>query len=251
MDTTILDQNITNYNDLGLQGNTEYYYCVYVYDTGGLFAKSNEEKGKTNLNEPPLAVALYKPSPIANSTTSIGLGWSKNEDTDFSSYKIYRSKTAGVTNTTSSLITTITDQTINNYEDIGLHEDTEYYYRVYVYDTGGSFAASNEEMGRTNANEAPIQVTLLQPIVEDSTTLRLIWTQNNDADFKMYRVYRSVSSPVDIVTATPITIIYKQSKTEFIDKGLSKNVTYYYCVVVTDEGGLSSASKEVSGTPHP
>ncbi len=250
MVTKIADQSVNSYNDTTLQQNSEYYYRVYVFDTGGLSAGSNEQKGKTNVDEPPMAVILYKPSPIINSTTSLHLGWSTNIDSDFVSYRIYRSKTAGVTNTASSLDTTILDRNMTNHNDIGLLENTTYYYRVYVYDKGGKFSASNEANGTTSANEAPTPVTLSQPIMVDSTTLHLVWTQNNDTDFKMYTVYRSLSSPV-ITTGSAISFIYDNTENMYTDEGLTPNVTYFYQIVVTDTGAKSTGSNETSGTPHP
>jgi hypothetical protein len=64
-------------------------YKVYVYDTGGLSAANNEEKGKTNANEHPMLVTLNPPTPVANSSTSLNISWSKNQDQDFASYKYF------------------------------------------------------------------------------------------------------------------------------------------------------------------
>jgi len=248
--TTITDQNTTGFDDTGLQQDTEYYYRVYVYDTDGLSAGSNERKGKTNANEPPQPVTLYTPAPILNSWSALNLNWSRNQDGDFASYKIYRSDTAGLSNATATLITTITDQNTTSFDDTGLQQDTQYHYRIYVYDTGGLFASSNEDSAKTNVNEPPAPVTLFQPLVVDSVTLKLIWTENDEEDFKMYMIYRSESSPVD-TTGSAIGVIYQNTVTEYNDSNLEKNKTYFYRVFVTDSEGLSAGSNEVSGTPEP
>ena len=247
---TITDQNTTSYDDTGLKENTQYYYRIYVYDNGGLFGASNEEMGKTNANESPMPVTLYTPSAISNSTSSLNINWSKNEDIDFANYKIFRSMSSGVDDSNSALVKMISDQNITSHEDTDLEENTEYYYRVYVYDKGGLSAGSNEEMGKTNANEPPTPVVLAQPFAVDSMTLRISWSQNDDQDFDTYTIYRSESSPVDTVNAA-IAIINNRQTTQYNDTNLISNTTYFYRVFVTDDGGLSSGSNEVSSTLKP
>jgi hypothetical protein len=76
-------------------------------------------------------------------TNSIPLGWTKNTDASFNNYKIYRSITQGVTEN-STLVTTITSASQNNYTDNNLNGGTTYYYRVFVYNSNGIGSGSNE-----------------------------------------------------------------------------------------------------------
>ncbi len=76
-------------------------------------------------------------------TTSISIGWTKNTEAQFQSYKIYRSTTPGVTES-STLITTITFATTNSFTDNNLQSSTTYYYRVFVYNNSGIGSGSNE-----------------------------------------------------------------------------------------------------------
>ncbi|MBN2009286.1 fibronectin type III domain-containing protein [candidate division KSB1 bacterium] len=248
--TTITNQATTTYRDNDLEENTSYHYRVYVYDDGGLASGSNEQVGTTNANEAPKAVTLYSPTPIVGSLTSVRLNWSKNDDSDFESYRIFRGEAPGVDDSNGVLVTTISNQSTNTYDDTGLEADTEYYYRIYVYDNGNLASGSNEQHVRTNANEAPEAVALAQPTVVDSTRLSLSWSRNNDDDFAMYSVYRSESSPVD-TTQAPIAIINSQMTTSYADAKLTTNNTYYYRVFVKDTGGLIAGSNEVNGTPKP
>lgn len=246
---TITDQNNCNYDDTNLQENTTYYYKVYVYDVGGLFSESNEEMGITPANDPPLAVTLFPAAAVLNSFSSIELSWSKSEDEDFSCYKLFRSNSAGV-DSASLLVTTISDINSTQFIDEDLDENTEYFYRVFVFDSYGKATGSNEEKGKTNVNDPPEAVVLAQPAVQDSITLKLTWSQNNDSDFAMYEIYRSESSPVNTSTA-PIAIINNQQTTEFFDTNLEMNHQYFYRIFVKDESGLSTGSNEVSATPKP
>lgn len=246
----INDQNTTNYRDIDLEENTEYNYRIYVFDEDGKSAGSNTETGKTNVDDPPTPVTLLKPEPVENSTTSLTLTWSKNDDDDFASYRIFREDAPQGVDSSSFLVTILYSQEATHYEDKNLEEATEYNYRVYVYDEGGNSAGSNTGTGKTNENLPPASVTLAQPTVIDSTTLRLTWSQNDDHDFKNYQVYRAESAGVDSSSAL-ITIISNRTTLNYTDSNLVKNKTYYYRVYVTDEGGLSAGSNEVSGTPKP
>ncbi|RKY88681.1 hypothetical protein DRQ11_03090 [candidate division KSB1 bacterium] len=243
---TIAERGQTNFTDTGLQQNTTYYYKVYVYDKGGLSAGSNEVNSTTLVDEPPDSVTLFVP--INATQSSLYLTWTQSKDEDFSSYRLFRSETPGVSNS-SYFVTIIIDKTVTYFTDTGLEDNTTYYYRLYVYDQVGNATPSNEVSGETTANEAPTPVILSVPSVVDSTTLRLSWSRNEDGDFSSYRIYRSESSPVDTLVA-PITLINERSTTTYNDVGLEKNKTYYYRVLVFDKGGLSSSSNEVSGTPR-
>ncbi|MBD3287224.1 hypothetical protein GF337_00335, partial [candidate division KSB1 bacterium] len=244
------DQNSTTYEDTGLQGNTTYYYRVYVYDSSGLTRGSNEVNGTTNMNQPPAAITLFSVSPVANSLTRLNLNWSKNEDNDFAAYRIYRSLNPNV-DSTSVLVTTITDQNITSYEDEGLEQDTEYYYRIFVYDSRGLYSKSNEKKGRTNSNTRPTAV-VLYPVValqDDLNSLRLNWSENGNSDFSKYKIYRSNSVTVDS-TSFLVQTITDQHATEYEDTGLDEATTYYYRIYVYDGGGLAAGSNIESGTTH-
>lgn len=243
--TTIPSQNTLTFVDEELQENTTYYYRLYVFDTGGLKSPSEEVSGTTPQNQPPIAVTLLDPEAVEG-TTSLRLSWTQNNDSDFASYKLYRAQSPGVT-TASTFVTSITSASTLSYLDEDLKESTTYYYRIYVFDTGGLSTASNEVSGTTEANEPPTPVTVSQPSQVNGSTLRLGWSQNTDDDFESYRIYRSESSPVD-TTQAPVTIINAQSTTSYEDTNLDSGVSYFYRVFVFDTGGLSAGSNEVTGT---
>jgi len=245
--TTITSQQTTTYDDTYLQANTTYYYRIYVYDTGGLAAGSNEVSGRTNVNEPPTAVTLFAPS--SPTYSSLTLSWTQNQDEDFASYRVFRSESPGV-DSTSTLVTTITERTTVTYTDTDLKENTTYYYRVYVYDTGGLCTGSNEVNATTTINEPPTAVTLFAPSNPTQSSLYLSWTQNNDEDFASYRLFRSKSPGVDN-SSQFVTIIVDRTVIYFTDTGLEENTTYYYRLYVYDTGGRATGSNEVNGTTLP
>jgi fibronectin type 3 domain-containing protein len=241
---SIENRSQLSHTDLSLNENTTYYYKVYVFDTGGLSTSSNEVAGNTPVNEPPVAVMLFKPESLESDPTTLRISWTRNNDSDFANYKIYRSKTANVT-TQSTFVASIENNTQLSHLDHNLDESTTYYYKIYVFDTGGLGTGSNEDFGATLAKIPPSPVTLAQPVPINGTILRLTWTQNADTDFESYRIYRSGSSPVD--TTISIWIINSKTTTSYEDSNITAGTDYYYRVFVFDTNGLSSGSNEVYG----
>jgi hypothetical protein len=94
-----------------------------------------------------------------------------------------------------------------------------------VSDTEGNSAT--ESWAFTVDTMPPAQVTDLTVTTVSSSQLGLAWTANSDADH--YNVYRSTTSPYDLV-ASPATNSYS-------DIGLEASTTYYYTVSAVDSAG--------------
>jgi hypothetical protein len=76
--------------------------------------------------------------------TGLTLGWSRNEDTDFKEYRVYRSTSPGVTDQ-SLQVAVFTNRFQTFFDDSGLNTVANtYYYRVYVVDNAGNRTRSNE-----------------------------------------------------------------------------------------------------------
>ncbi|NIO47897.1 MAG: hypothetical protein GTN73_00445 [Candidatus Aminicenantes bacterium] len=91
----------------------------------------------------PSAVVLS--TPRFNSTTaSAEIVWTINVDGNFSEYRLYRSDTPGVTES-STLVTTVTNRYSSFYVDVFGSKPTNYfYYKVYAYNIPGASTPSNE-----------------------------------------------------------------------------------------------------------
>ncbi len=227
--TEITSADQLTWDDSGLREDTTYYYRVYVADTGGLTARSNEVEGKTE-NTVPAAVTLQQPT--AMSTTRIALDWSAATDSDFRDYQVYRNTTGAVTNG-DSLVTAITDIHRTYYDDAGRRENTRYYYRVYTTDQSGLFARSNEVEARTK-NDPPPAITLNAATAIDSTSATLSWTRSNIHDFAYYRLYRDEISAVT-TSSTLVTEMDDPGFTSMRDAGLKSGTRYYYRIFVFDD----------------
>jgi fibronectin type 3 domain-containing protein len=242
---------VTTYNDVNLQPGVTYYYRIVVFDNAGLKSlPSNEVSGRTSPNLPPAAVVLNTPIPVDDGTSKAQLTWSRSLDNDFASYRIYRANNAKV-DSLSILLTSITSQGTTLYVDSGLKAATKYFYRVYVYDQAGNAAGSNIVNITTAPNLPPAPVTLAIPTAVDTASLRLSWSQNLDADFASYRLFRTTPAgpPIDPAKQQPIAIINANSaNTIYTDTGLRSKTKYLYQVFVYDLGGLFAGSNQVEGT---
>lgn len=131
----------TTYPDSDLDQGVTYYYRIYVANDLGETAGSNEISAST-FDAIPIPVILSDPSAVG--TDRLTLEWTVNPDSDFREYRIYRSTSPGVTES-SLLVTVLTNRETTWYDDSGLDTSANsYYYRVLVYDLGGQYSRSNE-----------------------------------------------------------------------------------------------------------
>jgi fibronectin type 3 domain-containing protein len=139
----------------------------------------------------------------------------------------------------------VTDSRTTSFIDTDLQPSTLYYYRIYVFDTGGNYAASNIVFAATAENSIPQPIILSQPI-QDGDDLILTWSPSVEADFANYRLFRSTLVEPD-TSYTLIRIINTASTTEFRDVSVVSDIDYYYQIFVFDQFGLSAGSNIVHG----
>jgi fibronectin type 3 domain-containing protein len=140
--TSLSNIGLTEFTDNGLIEGKLYYYRIFVVNDLDEEAGSNERSAST-FDAYPNPVLLDTLSAIG--ADRLTLTWSRNENTDFLEYQIYRSTSPGVTDDMANHVFTISDRTRTFYEDAGLDtQANDYYYRIYVFDTGGKASPSNE-----------------------------------------------------------------------------------------------------------
>jgi len=167
---TIYDDSTTTYEVSGLVENETYFFKVYVYDVFGFSAGSNEIRGIT-VNVPPTAVTLNDPRDIRED--SMTLSWSRNEDHDFSLYKLFVLLTPGV-DTLSTLVLETEDRNMTTYTVTDLEPETQYFFKIFTYDSGGLVTESNELSG-TTLNPFPTPVTMYPPHTITESSISLSW----------------------------------------------------------------------------
>ena len=225
-----------------LSGSTAYYFTLRVVDTGGLYTDSNQVEGTTlPLNVPPAPVTLNAPSNETSST--LVLSWTQNNDTDFARYDIFQSATFG---NIGSKIDDIPSRSQTTYTVTGLSQLTTYYFTIRVVDTGSLYADSAQVPGTTTeGNTPPTAVTLSTPTDITDASVTLEWTTNPDSDFALYEIYQSpTAGPI----GTLVTSISDRDTLSYIVTGLSPETPYYFTVRVVDNMGLYNDSSQVSAT---
>ena len=123
-----------SYSSTGLSPSTKYYYKVAAVDNAGNIGQlSSTKSGKTKSSgtggsdSAPAKVTGLSVS--TQSTTQLNLAWTKNTESDFSHYNVYRGTSSGFSITlgkTSPVGTPVG----NSYASTGLNPSTKYYYRV-------------------------------------------------------------------------------------------------------------------------
>jgi len=142
---TVLSQNATSYNDIGLTPQKLYTYRVCAANPGGSSAWSNEASAYTY--NPPAAPSGL--TATAMSSSRIDLAWTDNADTE-SSFKIERRAGAAAF----ALIATVGTDVKSYSDQTGLAAGTTYTYRVCAANTGGDSAWSVEAAAATQGQAA-------------------------------------------------------------------------------------------------
>ncbi len=215
-------------------------------DAAGNAADNTASASQINIVIPPKPISLQT---IAESSSLIRLSWSEVNPTGsaFSSYRIYRETSSGVTES-SELIANISARSTLGYSDDDLNDNQLYVYRVYAYTADGLYTQSEESSATTMVNTPPSSVTLAVGL-EDELTINISWTKNNDADFESYQIYRGSTIDVTDLTGQRLTAINDQNQTSFTDVRFDPLDTYYYVLYVYDKQGLKSSKSNVESTP--
>jgi len=207
----------------------EYWFRVFVEDNSGLLTGGNTLSRSAR----PSAVSVVD---TVATDSSITVTWSKSDDPDFSSYEIYIDTVSDFQgNPQSDFILNISD---TSYTIFGLNENSDYYFRIRVYDINGYYAESSVlEYGTANLPPAPTTLTA-QKI--NQNTIMLNWVNQNIRDFDRYEIYRSIDSLS--VFSNLIASIYDQDSIGFYESNVDSGIVYYYAVRTVDDGGAYSTS---------
>jgi hypothetical protein len=233
----------------GLEENSMYHFKVYVYDTE-MASTASPMAGSVTLNGVPDSVTI---TGFTNVTpNSISLSWSPNSDPDFDYYQIFYSTAPGVD--TSDTPGQIKNSPTNTSGTIsGLNSSTQYYVKVFVFDTGGLYAGSNERdtvtAGAPPDTTAPDSVWLYQLDSADVDTnqIRIKWSECSAPDFRRYIICYDTAYDVDLSDAKD-SVETSAQDTALTVTGLLENTMYHFMVYVQDStGNLSGPSNVVMG----
>ncbi|MBV4440098.1 hypothetical protein [Clostridium tyrobutyricum] len=220
--------------------------------------KYDKKLGKLRLVPFDYVIDNTPPGTISNFVALAGdskvtLNWTNPTDTDFAGVRILRKKGSYPENITDG--TQVYDGTTTSYEDEGLTNDTEYFYRAFPYDTSDNY---NDTTEWQQVSAIPAENTDTEPpgVVSDFTVtagngkVDLSWTNPVDEDFAGVKILRKTlgypSSPSDG------DLVYNGTDTSFEDTTIENGTTYYYRIFPYDTAGnynIAEEGQEVTATP--
>ncbi|MDZ7367935.1 MAG: fibronectin type III domain-containing protein [candidate division KSB1 bacterium] len=230
-----LGPDVNAYSDNGLSANTQYFYRVRAFNSGG--SSPSNEANATTLPNPPAAPSALTATPV--SQIRINLAWTDNSNNE-TAFKVERK--TGAAGTYAEIGTVAAN--VQVYADSNLTANTAYFYRVRGLNTGGFSDYSNEANATTLPNPPASAPSSLTTTVAGSNQVNLAWTDNsNDEDgFKIERKDGATGTFAQIATVG-------SNITSFSNTGLTDGVTYFYRVRAFNTGGNSGYSNEASATP--
>jgi fibronectin type 3 domain-containing protein len=214
------------YNDSGLSDGIPYYYRITGVNVYALEGNaSTEESGTPQDSTAPAQVIglTINVNPVGE---TLDISWSALGG-DVAGYLLYR-------NTTLSDFILLANLTVTYYNNSGLTDGANYYYKVSAYDEVPNEGINSTPVIGTPADTtAPGQVTgLAVTVVATGNELSLTWDISSAGDFATYLIYRS-----DISSLGPYTNIVNRSTNSYTDTGLIDGQEYYYKVSAVDDGG--------------
>jgi phosphodiesterase/alkaline phosphatase D-like protein len=230
--------NAIFYSVTGLTANTQYYYRVRAYNAGGDSPNSNVISPIT-LPDPPAAPVATEATTFAQTTFSAN--W--NNTASATGYRI----DVATDNSFTSILAAYSNRDVNNvttYSITGLTANTQYYYRIRAYNTGGTSANSNTISSTTliNPPAAPVAITA-DPIAQ--TTFTAKW--NSSATATSYWLDIATDNSFSNLLAG-YSNLDVSNVTSYGITGLTANTNYYYRVRATNAGGTSTNSNTISAT---
>ncbi|MBN4057090.1 fibronectin type III domain-containing protein [bacterium AH-315-J21] len=210
-------------------------------DAAGNNALSVVDTSLISIANPPSPVIV---SALALSQSAIRVEWTRSSAADFSSYRLFRSTGAAVTEN-DDLVTTVTSSGSTVFTDDNLDDNQTYYYRIFVYDVTNLSASSNTVSAKTLVNVAPVSV-LLSGVLDTLSSVQLTWSVNSEDDFASYQVHKGASAAFAL--SSSIAVLNSQNISSYQDPSILV-ATRYYWIVVTDKQGLIAVSDSVQMSP--
>ncbi|MBN2074492.1 MAG: hypothetical protein JW762_02965 [Dehalococcoidales bacterium] len=230
----------SNYTDFEAYGGIEYFYLVSAADSANNTSGfSNTDSAIPNDLVPPATTGL-----VATPGDCLAyLSWDPTSINDFAGYNIYRRTQSGNFTKIESLWLT------PNYTGTNLIGGQTYYFTVTVVDIGSNESANSNEASVTPVDNPPAAPTGLTA-VRGGQKIYLDWDDNTESDLAGYNLYRGETDggpyPVKVNGATLIPA----GTSEYLDTGLTADITYYYVVKAVDAGtNTSPVSSQASATP--
>lgn len=217
----------------GLTSETTYYFALVAKNGAGESSAAETSGTTTAVPVTPPASAPSNLALVADSETTTGfeLGW--DAVADASSYKVYRSTTAGVTTGD----TLAYNGPLTNFEETGLASGTTYYYAVGASNAAGDSATLSTEIDATTLPAKVANVSVTANATNPTTDLDVAWDAVSTAAIHSlgYKIAWDVDDTFPAgQTDLAVTNAYTAT-------GLDSGTTYYVRVRAVFDNGLAGA----------
>ena len=240
---TFTDRSVTFYTIENFNPLIENWFWVKVTDTLGL---SRIGTGMSNsIDSEPYPVNITSVNydletmditweeyvPNMNRINQMNINTRSSVTNDFQSYELLRSESEDGTYTS---IVVITDQSNTSYSLTEFDPTQENWFEIKVTDYWGLHSTGT---GLSNDIDSPPTLTDISPILYYDG-FQIKWLQNNDHDFKSYKLYESINEEM----TNPILIYETTEKqdTNYVINNINENK--YYQIICEDYWGLVSTS---------
>ena len=231
---TTVPANTTTFTDVGLNGDTQYFYRIAAVNSGGSSAYSNEVSAITS-PAPPIAPSQLQATTI--SASEINLTWN-DVSTNEVGFQVEQTLASGGE---FILIATIPSNT-TQYRIEGLAPNTAYRFRIRAFNSAGTSAYTGP-VNSTTLPIAPAAPEALTAHALSTTQISLMWLDQSDHEtgFQLERSTTSESGFHLVATITANNTIYQ-------DVNLSAETTYFYRIRSFNSGGYSAFTEVASAT---
>ena len=225
----------SDYDDTGLTNDVTYYYVVIARDSNGNESAFSAEASAMPVNLPPAAPTGLMATP---GDRTVQLSWNPNTEPDFNSYFIYYSETQG------GPYEEIDNDDTTTWLVGGLNNGQEYYFVIAAEDSSTLMSPFSDEVAATPIDNQPPPIPQNVTAERGEGSVQLTWSAVSDPELAYYTVYRSTTS------GGSYSAVDLPEDPEYLDSGLTNDITYFYVITATDTAANESAySVEVFATP--
>lgn len=225
----------TEYLDSLVEEGNIYYYSLDVFDLVGLNTGSDQIQFEVPVVSP-TASTLEGYYEGYDEYEYVNLDWSRNSDSDFDRYELYRSETENELGEKIHSSTFVYDTYFSDYP---VTEGKIYYYTLVVYNSKEYSSKSN--VVKIDVPGIPPYPSKLYGSLDGDAYIW--WDENYDSDFAKYELYRSED---ENALGTVIHSSDNVAGIYFIDETVVDGKTYYYTLLVYDVNGFYSESNVVT-----
>lgn len=219
---------------------------IFVVFSGCAKQDENLSIAQTDVEAPsaPSGLAVQEAAGVIN------LSWTKNQESDISKYRLYRS-TSAISNSPKFNPATVQkisfaekgyiDETGTFFADSDIITGSTYYYRVSALDRNNNESNKSNQVAITYGDH----ITPAKPVGLTAQTgskkgeINLSWTSNSESDFLSYNIYMADQGGSDF------SFLASQSSNSYIVTARTAGKSYFFRITAVDNANNESESSNI------